>query len=186
MRTKADLGELNRVWHEMVAGALDQLAADGFPESERRVRRTASMHYQGQTFELTVPVPDGPIDEETVAVLEEAFGAEHERTYGHRAGTDEPVELVNVQVVGYVISRRSQAPARAVAAKAEKADLPAPRRVYFGPGVGWLETPVIGRGDLDVPREGPCIVEEYDATVVIPPHSKAELDPYGNILIELQ
>ncbi len=91
-----------------------------------------------------------------------------------------------MQVVGYAISRRSQVPARAVAAKADKADLPAPRRVYYGPGVGWLETPVIGRGDLDVSREGPCIVEEYDATVVIPPHSKAELDPYGNILIELQ
>ena len=183
---KVDLGELNRVWHEMMAGALDQLAADGFPESGRRVRRTASMHYQGQTFELTVPVPDGAIDEETVAVLEEAFGAEHERTYGHRAGTDEPVELVNLQVVGYVVSRRLRGPARVVAAKAAKAGLPAPRRVYFGPGVGWLETPVIGRGDLDVPREGPCIVEEYDATVVIPPRSEAALDAYGNILIELQ
>jgi N-methylhydantoinase A len=183
---EVDLAEFNRVWHEMVAGALDQLAADGFPESERRVRRTASMHYQGQTFELMVPVPDGPIEEETLAVLEKAFAAEHERTYGHRAGIDEPVELVNVQVIGYATSRRSRVPDRVVAAKADKAKLPAPRRVYFGPSLGWLETPIIGRGDLDVPREGPCIVEEYDATVVIPPHSMAELDPYGNILIELQ
>ncbi|MCZ6735499.1 MAG: hydantoinase/oxoprolinase family protein, partial [Planctomycetota bacterium] len=69
---KADLEELNLVWDKMVADALEQLAADGFPESKRRVRRTASMHYQGQTFELTVPVPDGPIDEDTVAALEEA------------------------------------------------------------------------------------------------------------------
>ena len=35
-----------------------------------------------------------------VAYLEEAFGREHERTYGHRAGADEPVELVAIQVVG--------------------------------------------------------------------------------------
>ena len=183
---KADLEELNLVWDKMVAGALEQLAADGFPESKRRVRRTASMHYQGQTFELTVPVPDGPIDEDTVAALEEAFGAEHERTYGHRAGADEPVELVNVQVVGYGLAERSSVPERVIAAKASQADRPPSRQAYFGPDVGWVETPVIGRGDLDAPRRGPCIVEEYDATVVIPPRSEAALDAYGNILIELQ
>ena len=29
------------------------------------------------------------------------------------------------------------------------------------------------------------IVEEYDATCVVPPGAKAELDPGGNIIIEL-
>ena len=32
------------------------------------------------------PVPDGPLDDAALAALEEAFHAEHERTYGHRAG----------------------------------------------------------------------------------------------------
>ena len=36
----------------------------------------AALHYHGQTYELTVPLPDGPIDH---ACLEEAFGREHER-----------------------------------------------------------------------------------------------------------
>ena len=38
--------------------------------------RTAALHYQGQTYELTVPVPEGPVDERMVAYLEEAFGRE--------------------------------------------------------------------------------------------------------------
>ena len=182
---KIDLGELNRIWDQMVDGALDQLAVDGFSEGKRQVRRTASMHYQGQTFELTVPVPDGPIDEKAVAVLEESFSREHERTYGHRAGADEPLELVNMQVVGYGVSERSRVPDRILATKAgEAAPLP-PRQVYFGPEAGWQETPILRRSDLETPRQGPCIVEEYDATVVIPPDSKAELDAYGNILIDL-
>lgn len=182
---KMDLGELNRIWEQMVDDALDQLAIDGFSEEERQVRRTANMHYQGQTFELTVPVPDGPIDEKAVTVLEESFGREHERTYGHRAGADEPLELVNVQVVGYGVSARSRVPDRIFAAKAGAADPPPPRQVYFGPEAGWRETPILRRSDLETPRQGPCIVEEYDATVVIPPDSKAELDAYGNILIDL-
>ena len=182
---KIDLGELNRIWDQMVDDALDQLAVDGFSEGKRQVRRTASMHYQGQTFELTVPVPDGPIDEKAVAVLEESFSREHERTYGHRAGADEPLELVNVQVVGYGVSERSRVPDRIFATKAREAAPLPPRQVYFGLDAGWQETPILRRSDLETPRQGPCIVEEYDATVVIPPDSKAELDAYGNILIDL-
>ena len=75
----------------------DQLAAEGFPSRKRKIRRSAALHYHGQTYELTVPLPDGPID---FGALEEAFGREHEKTYGHRAGADEPVELVSIQVVG--------------------------------------------------------------------------------------
>jgi N-methylhydantoinase A len=183
---KLDLAELNRVWDGLVAEALDQLAADGFAEAARRISRTANLHYQGQTFELTVPVPEGTIDAVAVAALEEAFGAEHERTYGHRAGSDEPVELVNVQVVGAGVSARAAVPERLSAAPARQAEPPAPRQAYFGPASGWLETPILARADLETPRAGPCIVEEYDATVVIPPGSRAALDAYGNILIELQ
>ena len=59
------------------------------------------------------------------------------------------------------------------------------RTVYFGPDLGWRETAVIDRPDLATAREGPCIVEEYDATCVIPPGARASLDAHGNIVIDL-
>jgi len=46
-------------------------------------------------------------------------------------------------------------------------------------------TPVLARGDLATPREGPAIVEEYDATCVVPPGARAGLDVSGNIVMEL-
>ena len=46
------------------------------------------------------------------AHLEEAFGAEHERTYGHRAGPEEPVELVAIQLVGSGLRERRRAAKR--------------------------------------------------------------------------
>ena len=61
-------------------------AAEGFVGPGARVKRSAALHYKGQSYELVVPVPDGPIDDGMVAALETAFAAEHERTYGHRAG----------------------------------------------------------------------------------------------------
>ena len=61
----------------------------------------------------------------------------------------------------------------------------APRRAYFGPETGWHDTPVLRRADLRAPQDGPCIIEEYDATCVVPPGARATLDPFGNIAIEL-
>jgi N-methylhydantoinase A len=59
------------------------------------------------------------------------------------------------------------------------------REVYFGPEHGRLVTPILRRGDLATPRVGPGIVEEYDATCVIPPDARARLDAHGNIVIEV-
>ncbi|HEY5829342.1 MAG TPA: hydantoinase/oxoprolinase family protein, partial [Hyphomicrobiaceae bacterium] len=97
---RADLAEIERAWGELAEQASRQLAIEGFTGARARLIRSAALHYKGQSFDLVVPVPDGPIDERMVATLEEAFGAEHERTYGHRAGIEEPVELVAIQVVG--------------------------------------------------------------------------------------
>jgi N-methylhydantoinase A len=45
---------------------------------------------------------------------------------------------------------------------------------------------VIPRGALsDVWRAGPLIIEEYDATCVVPHDARARLDVLGNIEIEL-
>jgi N-methylhydantoinase A len=180
-----DPRELSGAWEQLAREAVAQLQADGFGPEQMRLRKSANMHYQGQTFELTVPVPEGPLDAEALAVLIEAFGQEHERTYGHRAGPEEPVEVVNIQVVGQGIAERSRVPDRLSPARyGDGRGLP-PRRAYFGSQVGWLETPVLRRDDLVTPREGPCIIEEYDATCVVPPKAKAALDAYGDIIIDL-
>jgi N-methylhydantoinase A len=180
---KCDRGEIENAWAELTRQAAEQLAADGFKGERAQLRRRAALHYQGQTYELTVAVPDGPIDATMIAHLEEAFGREHEKTYGHRAGRDEPVELVTIQVVGQGIRSGAGVPERVRPSRAE-APPPPPRQAYFGPEQGWLQTPVIGRSELARAREGPVIVEEYDATCVVPPGWRTELDAGGNIVIQ--
>ena len=180
---KCDLGEVERAWATLVRQAAEQLAAEGFTGPRAQLRRRAALHYQGQTYELTVPVPDGPIDTAMVVRLEDAFGREHERTYGHRAGPDEPVELVTIQVVGQGIRAGTGVPERVHPSRAEPPS-PPPRQAYFGAERGWMQTPVMRRSELTSPRAGPIIVEEYDATCVVPPGWRAALDDGGNILIE--
>jgi len=179
---QADLAEIERAWKVLADQASAQLAAEDFSVEHRRLRRSAALHYQGQSYELTVPVPDGAIDARMVEHLEEAFGQEHERTYGHRAGKDEPVELVSIQIVGQGLRQGSAIPERLTASRAEPPPSP-PRRAWFGES--WLETPILRRSELTAERRGPFIIEEYDATCVVPPEATASLDPAGNIVIAL-
>ena len=176
-----DKAALNAAWDALVAEARRRLAAAGFGAGAARIERHASLHYRGQTYELTVPVPDGSLDAAALAALDEAFGAEHERTYGHRAGPEEPVELVTLRVLGR--GPRREAPPR-VAPAASPARQVAGRRAYFGPAAGWRQAAVVGRADLAGGRGGPLIVEEYDATCVVPPGAHAALDDDGCIVLD--
>ena len=178
----ANLAEIGAAWDTLAREAQAELAAEGFIGPRARVKRSAALHYKGQTYELVVPVPDGPIDDGTVAALETAFGEEHERTYGHRAGPDEPVELISIQVVGLGLRDRGM-PERIRSDRAEPPP-PPPRPAWLGAAYGWVKTPVLRRSDLGSARTGPLIVEEYDATCLVPPSARAGLDEAGNIVIE--
>ena len=178
----ANLAEIGAAWDTLAREAQAELAAEGFIGPRARVKRSAALHYKGQTYELVVSVPDGPIDDGTVAALETAFGEEHERTYGHRAGPDEPVELISIQVVGLGLRDRGM-PERIRSDRAEPPP-PPPRPAWLGAAYGWVKTPVLRRSDLGSGRTGPLIVEEYDATCLVPPSARAGLDEAGNIVIE--
>jgi N-methylhydantoinase A len=181
---EADAAEIAAAWGELEDQARAQLLADGVAAAEMEVRRAAALHYKGQSFELVVPAPAGAIDMEFLDRLADVFGAEHERVYGHRAGPEEPVELVSIQVVAACSVDSGGVPERVMPSRPEPEPGP-PRQVFFGQEQGWVETPILRRSDLEGGRAGPLIVEEYDATCVVPPGAKASLDGGGNIVIQL-
>ena len=181
---EADPTEIETAWQNLEEQAQAQLAGEGFALASMRFPRAASMHYKGQTYELQVPVPRSRTNTAGLRALEESFGQEHERTYGHRAGPDEPVELVNIHVVGQGISDRTRVPDMVVADPDVLEPLPS-RQAYFGPDIGWLDSRVLHRSDLGSTRAGPCIVEEYDATCLVPQGATVSLDDFANMVIEL-
>ena len=179
-----DPAEAQDIIEGLEAEARAQLSADGFAPERIELRRSASLHYQGQSFELRVSLAAGPLDQAALAALEEAFGVEHERTYGHRAGVEEPVELVGLEVIGRGIPETPRAASAAAASLAPDIAIAEPaRRAYFGPAQGWLEARIVNRSALKAPHAGPCIVEEYDATCLVPPGWNARLDAHGNIVL---
>jgi N-methylhydantoinase A len=172
-----------------VAAAYDSLSEEagatleeeGIARETVTLTRLADLRYAGQAYELTVRVPDGDVD---VPRLTADFVAEHERTYGH-GSMDDPVDLVSIRVVARVdrealSSRLAPSEDRTVEGDTVT------RRAYFGPDVGLVDVPVLGRAALaGAEVEGPVFVDEYDSTTVIPPGCRAGLDAFGSINIDV-
>jgi N-methylhydantoinase A len=177
----ASLSEVTEAVLEAAFASLTAEAAEMMHEMPGVVfERAVEARYAGQSFELTVPLP-GPTT--PVADIARMFADEHERTYGHRAKND-PVQLVNLRLVAR--APRGQFPSALTAApRADRGAGQGTRHTYFGQRVGSAETPVIGRFDLACePLPGPLLIDEYDATTLVPPGCAARLDDFGNILID--
>jgi N-methylhydantoinase A len=166
----------------MESRAQSELEADGLDGSAPSVRRLVDVRYAGQGYELTIPIASGLTASQSLVELESAFTEEHRRTYGHVFEGGE-LELVNLRLSVIVpndsdgLSARRLAPAP-LALK--------PARDAFFPHNGVVSTPIIARDDLSrKPRNGPLIVEEYDATTVVPPGWAARLDGDKNIVMEM-
>jgi len=141
--------------------------------------------YAGQSFELTIPLP-GP--RTPVAAIAEIFAREHERTYGHRADAD-PVQIVNVRIVAR-LPRDGFSPSARLHNKGSISPRfgDSTRHAYFGQHHGTLPTPVLSRFELDrmEPRGGPLLIDEYDATTLVPPRCSVSLDHFNNIVIRIE
>jgi N-methylhydantoinase A len=171
---EADAGRIAAVLAELTAYGAERLARDGFPPERRAFRRAASARYVGQSSEIEVRLPD----DGSPADFSEDFGAAHERNYGFRAPADEPVELMGLSVIARGIPERPRLPERIPPARA---DVPAWRCAWFPEG-GWTETEVVDRAGLATSaRSGPLLVQEYDATCLVPRGWAASVDGFGNI-----
>jgi N-methylhydantoinase A len=179
---RARLGQLTPARLQSVLDGLhgegDQLLAqDGFPPHQRQASTTAMARYIGQSSEIAVPLAPGTAGQ-IIERLPEAFGAEHQRLYGFRAPPGEPVELTGLAVLARGVSATARLPDHIPPAVAQ----PDFQRQAWFEGEGWMTTPVIGRAALPASgRPGPLIIQEYDATCLVPPGVIAAIDTFGNI-----
>ena len=179
----AELERLNRLMERMESEVRQLLEKEGFASSEIRILRKADLRYSGQSFELSLPLPEGPLDAGAVRRLEQAFDEEHQKTYGHRARPGEAYTLVNLRLIGRVAQRRSLLGDGRSAGPGRAAH--SCRRAYFGPDRGWMECPLLARADLKSPLQAPLLIDEFDTTIVVPPGWQARADGSGNLSLRL-
>ncbi len=131
------------------------------------------MRYAGQAFELSVPGGTRP----DPADLCERFEQVHEERYGHR-DPEGAVVLVDIRLALVAPGPEPRLAAAPAGHLEESA-----RRVRFD-GT-WIETPVLrGEPAAGLRAEGPVIFELPEATFVVPPGWRSEVDEAGTIRAE--
>jgi N-methylhydantoinase A len=116
--------------------------------------------------------------------MRERFVAEYLKTYGYRDET--PIELVKLRLIGRGLRDRRLDFAAISASSRRTADSAGTRGVSFDRGRDFTPTRIVSRQAVD--REaaaGPLIVDEFDATIVVPPDARVWRDGAGSIVMEL-
>ncbi|GAA4618013.1 hydantoinase/oxoprolinase family protein [Saccharopolyspora hordei] len=178
---EADVEEFENTFAGLEAEASARLRHEGVRAEDAVLQRTVSMRYLGQWRSLTVKCGSGP---DALREAIELFHEQHEREHSFRRD-DTPVQIyqLGLTAVGVtpkpVIAPHEVVPGEAPAARQT-------RKVHFD-GPGWVDTPVHDRSDLPAGTRlrGPAVIEQLDATTVVPPGARAEIDEWLNIRIHL-
>ena len=160
------------------------LAAAGVATADMAFVQHVDLRYVGQSYELTLPYPDGEATGVDFGDLLHEFHGEHNRVYGHSV-PGEPVETVNLRLTALgTIVKPPLLEKNAVKRELQGAQRDS-RPVYFGEVDEFVNCPIYDRYLLSAGTEvpGPAIVEEYDSTTVIHPGYYAAVDQYGTLLL---
>lgn len=187
--TDVTAADMNDAFVDLERQAVAAREDEGFEHEEIETQRRLDLRYEGQGYELTVPVDSEGIDRERIR---ESFDQLHEERYGHRG--EEPLEIVTYRVTSKVPVKPPELSPSDDAITApnggdggETPPKPAIRRdVYDFDAGAFRETPVYDRTGLaGRALDGPAVVEQLDTTIVIEAGQRARFDRAGNAVIEV-
>ncbi|TMI14959.1 hydantoinase/oxoprolinase family protein [Candidatus Bathyarchaeota archaeon] len=178
----ANGGELEKIFRGMEARAKSLLRVEGVEDRDVSYQRFVDMRYQGQSYELSVPLGNRIVTGGVIRSAIRDFHQRHQAKYGY-SQPDKPVEIVNVR--SYCRGKAGTI-ARITGALGREEGLPKKRKVWFMDGRS-IECQVLQRNSLPLGSKGkgPCVIEDYDSTLVIPPQARYVIDRNGSASIAI-
>ncbi len=177
---------VNGIAEEMVATARQEMLDEGFPEDQIEIQRTADIRFQGQEYELTLPMPARTLEAADAEKIFDEYHALYERTYGEgTAWKGVPASMINYSVT--VVGRQPRPDLASTASEpAKPEDIEKERRTVFLPAERrHEEIPVYddARFTAGTAIEGPAIIDAADTTIYVPPGTSAKRDEYMNYVL---
>lgn len=174
---------INSLFKEIETKGVEHLRSDGFADKDIDIQRSMELRYVGQIHDCTVDIGSFEINGQTIEEIKDAFHERHEQlfTYSER---NNPVELVNIESTLYGRVERPNPASikgdwRLDEAVKGKRDLifddngtVTPTTIYDGAK--------IGAGHV---IQGPAVIEETTATLVIEPGWKVDLHNSASYII---
>lgn len=182
---EADAKAIDAKYDEIATEAMAQCENEGITREQMYLERFADMRYLGQEHTIKVPVPEGKIDQSSLATCIERFHEAHQREYAFKL--DNPVELVNYHLVVFgKIDKQPLAKKPVTGRPVEEAHKGTRSVDYDDHGVHIADIYDLSLLEPGMTFQGPAIVEDATNTIVITPNKRVNMDSYGNIHIEME
>jgi N-methylhydantoinase A len=173
---KAGMHAVAEALDSLEAAGMEEMTAEGFPGGSLAIDRWLDARYAGQSFELAVAWPS----EASYDAVTAAFHNEHERRFGY----SDPGGVVEIVTARLRLTAPAEIPEprweRVVTAVAEPEGS---TEVWFDDGA--VEAALYRRERLR-PGDwltGPALVVQMDATTVVPPGWRGEVDAIRNLIL---
>jgi N-methylhydantoinase A len=180
------LDEVNRLADDMDETARASMRAEGFADEDISVARSGDFRFLGQSYELTMSLPDGPLGAAEAPALADRFLGLYERTYGEgTAWKGVPVQLLNYTVTVTGRQHRPEvATVRSDSTSSGELRIGI-RRVFLPSEREYSDVPIYDdeRFTSGTTISGPAIVDATDTTIYVPPGSEATRDEFMNYVL---
>ena len=176
--------EIAAAFAALEKSAVATLTEEGAAGGQIALRRFLDMRYRGQEYTVAVPVPEDLNTIENFDAIRSRFDALHQQHYGHSA-PNEPVMMVNLRLTA--LGRFSDRLAPSAAFRDEDKDERGKRAVTFDDAHRSVVCPIYLRSGLKPGDrlDGPAVVEEMGATILLYPGDKMQVLPFGHLAIDV-
>jgi N-methylhydantoinase A/oxoprolinase/acetone carboxylase beta subunit len=156
----------------LVQRARTELRAEGFSGSRQIIQQLVDVRYVGQSYEISVPFAADYRDE---------FDRRHSRMYGY-SDPARPTEVVHVRVVASGVTDKPVLPfsrpgrrprLKPKATRPGRFDGRTTRVAFYH----WSDLLPGSRAS------GPAVITGGEATIVVPPRFRFQVDGFGNVVV---
>jgi N-methylhydantoinase A len=179
----ADPSEVSHVIASMEEQARGELKGAAVSDEAIQLQRYFDMRFVHQRHEMPVPIPGGPVTQETMAAADQGFRQIYKDTFGVQPA--DPCQIVNFRIRAVGTVPKARTPEHEKGNGNAQRALKKTRKAYFPQAGGFVDTPVYDRANLKNGDmiAGPAIVEEPDSTTICPPEYRIEVDRFLSLLI---
>ena len=184
-QSQLDVARINQTLSELEEEARSLLVREGIDPLAIRMQRQFDLKYFPQSSYLTLPGPDGELDDGQMEALIESYIETHEKEFGYSMPREKvEVEIGHVRLTAEGPIGKPQLKRRE---KGESTGSPRAGQVYFSSSGDWVPTQIYDRERLGVgvSVEGPAVIEQFDSTCLIPLGATATVDEYENLLVHV-
>lgn len=180
-----DADDVEARFAELERQAAELLGEEGFAPEQMRFERLLELRYVGQLRAIAIPVDARPLTAAVLAAAAERFHVDYEREFKY-AVPELAIESKGIRVVATGVTQKPSLAHDGRRGTAEEA-LAGELEAYFRDAGGLVPTRFYDRDRLlpGASFPGPAVVEQYDATTIVPPGATVDVDEYRNLIVRL-